>query len=179
MTTPWGVRTLSANDANYRPTLYHEGAVWPLVTGWAAISELKFGRKQRALEYITSMADRISSENGMFAETYRGDRPEPFNSCILQAWSAGMYAWSFTEMMLGMRLDLVRERIQIDPQIPDELASELSAPIKVSRPIQTRAGLSLLSATIDPVNRKITASFKGKQHPKISSSSYAVTFVNN
>ena len=113
----------------------------------------------------------------MFAETYRGDRPEPFNSCILQAWSAGMYAWAFTELVLGLRLDLVNKEIQINPQIPEELGSSIAAPIRVNFPIQSRAGNSLLSATIDPVSKKLTASFRGKQPPKISSANYSVTVV--
>ena len=49
------------------------------------ISEIKFGRSEQALYYLECMAERILAENGMFAETYRGDRPERFNSCILQA----------------------------------------------------------------------------------------------
>ena len=125
------------------------------------------------------MAERILSENGMFAETYRGDRPEPFNSCILQAWSAGMYAWAFTEMMLGVDIDLVNGKIRIEPRIPSELERSISAPIRVVRPIHTRSGQSLLTATVDPANQKITASFKGKQRPEILSSAYSITYVNN
>jgi glycogen debranching enzyme len=178
LTTPWGVRTLSTSDPNYRPTLYHEGAVWPLVTGWAALSALKCGRSDSALAYISCMADRILSENGMFAETYRGDRPEPFNSCILQAWSAGMYAWAFAEMMTGLKIDLIAERIQLEPQIPYELSSQLSGPIRIRRPIQTRAGRAHLAATIDPANRKMSVLFKGKQRPQISSTTYEVTYSN-
>ncbi len=179
MTTPWGVRTLSSLDPSYRPTLYHDGAVWPLVTGWAALCEIKYGRKEQALFYVKSMAERILSENGMFAETYRGDRPEPFNSCILQAWSAGMYAWAFTEMMIGMSVDMVNKRIQIEPKIPDELATGSSTPIKVDQVISTRTGVSKIAAEIDPVNRKITLSFKGKIEAEIMSNSYTLAFVNN
>jgi predicted glycogen debranching enzyme len=47
ITTAWGVRTLSSLDSKYDPTLYHDGAVWPLVTGWAAVSEIKYGRKEQ------------------------------------------------------------------------------------------------------------------------------------
>jgi glycogen debranching enzyme len=179
MTTPWGVRTLSATDPNYKPNLYHEGAVWPLVTGWAALAEFKHGRKEQGLRYLQSMADRILSENGMFAETYRGDRPEPFNSCILQAWSAGLYAWAFTEMMLGMSLDLVRGKIHVEPQIPDSLAAGMSKPFKVNNPIQTRSGLSQLTASIDPANQKISVSFKGKQRPDFSSNAYSLTLLKS
>jgi hypothetical protein len=120
------------------------------------------------------MAERILSENGMFAETYRGDRPEPFNSCILQAWSAGMYAWAFTEMMLGINIDLINGRIRMEPLIPDELARTTASPIKIDHPIKTRQGWSHLGASIDPVNKKITVSFRGKQEPEILSSTYAL-----
>jgi len=93
LTTPWGVRTLSNLDPKYHPSLYHDGAVWPLVTGWAAISEIKMNRLEPALYYIESMAQRILSENGMYAETYIGDRIEPVNSCILQALAVRVYVF--------------------------------------------------------------------------------------
>src|SRR5919199_6745238 len=115
ITTPWGVRTLSNMDPKYHPTLYHDGAVWPLVTGWCAASEIKYNRNEQALYYIGSMAERILFENGMFAETYRGDRPEPFNSCILQAWSVAMYVHLLREMMLGMKMNMIENKIQLEP----------------------------------------------------------------
>ena len=107
MTTSWGIRSLSSLDHKYHPSLYHDGAVWPLVTGWAAISEIKSQRTQHAMEYLSVMADRIISENGMYAETYRGDRPEPFNSCILQAWSVGLYVYALRELMLGIKPNMI------------------------------------------------------------------------
>src|SRR5919206_3611546 len=67
VTTPWGLRTLSSADPKYHPSLYHDGAVWPLVTGWAAVAELKLSRREQALYYLESMANRILQENGMFA----------------------------------------------------------------------------------------------------------------
>ena len=48
LTTPWGVRTLRSLDPKYHPSLYHDGAVWPLVTGWAAVAEIKLLRKEQA-----------------------------------------------------------------------------------------------------------------------------------
>lgn len=171
MTTAWGVRTLSSADHAYHPTLYHDGAVWPLVTGWATLSEMKYGRRDQAFRYLASMADRINSENGMFAETYRGDRPEPFNSCILQAWSAGMYAWAFTEMMVGMEIDMVSGKIGLNPKIPETLGST-SSPYRVDYPIVAKAGRSMLTASIDPANRKISVQLKGSVIPEVTSNSY-------
>lgn len=176
MTTPWGVRTLSSRDQRYQPTLYHDGAVWPLVTGWAAASEIKFGRKEQGLRYLESMATRILHENGMFAETYRGDRPEPFNSCILQAWSVGMYVYALREMMLGLKVNMVDGTIQIEPNIPESL-KDASSPIDFEHFIPCNNGTATLRMTVDPHKEKILATWKNSssKRPKIFSDSYHVS----
>ncbi len=165
MTTPWGVRTLSSLDPKYHPTLYHDGAVWPLVTGWAAISEIKLGRSEQALYYLECMAERILSENGMFAETYRGDRPEPFNSCILQAWSVGMYIYALREMLLGMKIDMTRNQIRFDPQIPESLKNN-SEPITFEHTLKGISEDCRLSVTLEPRREKLSVKFKDHE-PKI------------
>jgi glycogen debranching enzyme len=176
MTTAWGVRTLSGKDPKYQPTLYHDGAVWPLVTGWAAASEMKFGRKEQALRYLESMAERILHENGMFAETYRGDRPEPFNSCILQAWSVGMFAYALREMMLGMKINMIDNTIQFEPSIPESL-KDASAPVDFDHFIRGKDGIARIQIRVDPHNEKIFAEFKnaGGRKPEIFSNSYPVS----
>ena len=176
VTTPWGLRTLSSVDPKYHPSLYHDGAVWPLVTGWAAVSELKLSRREQALYYLESMAHRILQENGMFAETYRGDRPEPFNSCILQAWSVGMYIYAFREMMLGMKMKMTENKIHLEPQIPESLLN-VCMPLKFEHPISTKEGIGKLQVTIEPNRKKITADFKSNNFgikPDIFSNSYSI-----
>ncbi|MEW6604003.1 MAG: amylo-alpha-1,6-glucosidase [Thermoproteota archaeon] len=176
MTTAWGVRTLSSRDPKYQPTLYHDGAVWPLVTGWAAASETKFGRHEQALRYLGLMAERILHENGMFAETYRGDRPEPFNSCILQAWSVGMYVHAFREMMLGMKVNMINNTIQLEPNVPESL-KDSSHPVDFEHHIASKDGVAKLMIRVDLHNEKIFTAFKGKngKTPEILSSSYTVS----
>lgn len=176
MTTPWGIRTLSSSDPKYHPTLYHDGAVWPLVTGWAAVSETKFGRSEQALRYLEMMAERIIHENGMFAETYRGDRPEPFNSCILQAWSVGMYAYAFREMMLGIKIDMVNNTIQLEPHIPESL-KDSSTPVDFEHFIHSKDGVAKLILRVDMHNERIFVTFKDKnaKTPEIFSNSYAIS----
>lgn len=176
LTAAWGVRTLSSKDPKYQPTLYHDGAVWPLVTGWAAAGEIKFGRREQALRYIESMAERILHENGMFAETYRGDRPEPFNSCILQAWSVGMYAYAVREMVLGMKVNMIDNTIQFEPSIPESL-KDTSAPVDFDHFIHGKDGIARLHVKVDPHNEKIFAEFKnaGGRRPEIISNSYPVS----
>jgi glycogen debranching enzyme len=179
VTTAWGVRTLSSMDPKYHPSLYHDGAVWPLVTGWCAASEIKFGRKEQALYYIGSMAERILFENGMFAETYRGDRPEPFNSCILQAWSVGMYIYSVSEMMLGMKLNMIDNNIQFEPQIPESLRNN-TMPISFEHSIHSTEGRQRFKVVVDPSSEKITVIFGNRNikiYPEILSSSYSINII--
>jgi glycogen debranching enzyme len=173
MTTPWGVRTLSSLDSRYNPALYHDGAVWPLVTGWAAACEIEFGRKEQSLGYLESMAERIIMENGMFAETYRGDRPEPFNSCILQAWSVGMYVYALREMMLGMKANMVVNRIQFEPSIPESLKGS-AVPIEFQHSVDS---FGRMRVTVDPQNEKILVALKGttSKRPEIFSNSYGLS----
>ena len=178
ITTAWGVRTLSSLDSKYHPSLYHDGAVWPLVTSWCAASEIKFGRKEQALYYIGSMAERILFENGMFAETYRGDRPEPFNSCILQAWSVGMYIYTLREMMLGMKLNMIDNNIQFEPQIPESLRNN-SNPISFEHSIHTREGIQRFKIIVEPSSEKITVIYRngGRIDPEIRSNSYSINIL--
>jgi glycogen debranching enzyme len=173
MTAEWGLRTLSTQDPKYKPAFYHDGAVWPLVTGWAALAELKLGRTEQAFKYLKSMADRILAENGMFAETYRGDRPEPFNSCILQAWSVGMYVHAFLEMVLGLKADMVNNRVSIDPKMPESLKANCGI-LEFEGPAGNGRKQSRFSAAVDPSAGVLHARFPG--NPQVTSSTYKVLF---
>jgi glycogen debranching enzyme len=178
MTTAWGVRTLSNLDPKYHPTLYHDGAVWPLVTGWAALAEIKAGRSEQALYYVNCMAERILAGNGMFAETYRGDKPDPFNSCILQAWSISMYIHALREMVLGMKLDMLENKVSFNPQIAWSLLPE-DAHFAFEHSIN---GKGRFQAAVDPYNRKILVTLKGwhSARPEFfaNSSSYSIDVVD-
>lgn len=176
MTTEWGVRTLSNLDPKYHPALYHDGAVWPLVTGWAALAEIRAGRSEQALYYVNCMAERILAENGMYAETYKGDKPDPFNSCILQAWSISMYVYVLREMMLGMKLDMLENKVSFKPQIADSLLREYTHFAFEHR----ITGKGKFQAAVDPYNRKIQVTLKGWHgaRPEFhANSSYSIDVV--
>jgi hypothetical protein len=177
MTTSWGVRTLSNLDPKYHPALYHDGAVWPLVTGWAALAEIKAGRSEQALYYVNCMAERILAENGMFAETYKGDKPDPFNSCILQAWSISMYINALREMMLGMKLDMFENKVSFKPQIAGSLLQEYTHFAFE----HSMKGKGRFQAAVDPYNRKILVTLKDWHGSRpeflVDSSSYDIDVV--
>jgi hypothetical protein len=170
ITADWGVRTLSTLDPKYQPTLYHDGAVWPLVTGWMALAELRLGRREQALRYVRMMAERIVAENGMFAETYRGDRPEPFNSCILQAWSAGMYVRAFLDLMLGIKADAAQNTVRIDPQPPESL--KVGCPkMEFEFSLPSKKGPGKIVLAVDHEKTRVSAEMGDMpSKPRISSS---------
>jgi len=120
LTTSWGVRTLSPKDPDYDPVSYHNGAVWPLVTGWAAIAAFNYGESELGYRYLKIMANRILLEGGMYAEVYRGDVPVPFNSCIVQAWSLATYILAFLRM-LGLERDVIVNTLRLNPSLPSNL----------------------------------------------------------
>lgn len=119
MLTNWGLRTLSSNDEKYSPDKYHNGMVWPLVTGWLALTEYKYRRKESGYKVIELMARQILNEGGMYVEVYRGDREEPMYSCILQAWSVTLFIQSILEGMLGIKIDALNKTLKLYPQLPD------------------------------------------------------------
>jgi glycogen debranching enzyme len=174
------MRSLSSSDPKYHPSLYHDGAVWPLVTGWAAISEIKNERTQQALDYLSVMADRIISENGMYAETYRGDRPEPFNSCILQAWSVGLYVYALRELMLGIKPNMIENNISLEPKLPDSIRSDLGN-LNFDHFISTNEGLNKINISVRPDRDRIT--IRPERHdvklPEFSSSTYSIDIQRN
>ena len=180
MTTSWGMRSLSSSDPKYHPSLYHDGAVWPLVTGWAAISEIKNQRTQQALEYLSVMADRIISENGMYAETYRGDRPEPFNSCILQAWSVGLYVYALRELMLGIKPNMIKNNICLEPKLPDSIRSDLHN-LNFDHFISTNEGLNKINISVRPDRDRITIvpERNDVKLPEFSSTTYSIDIQKN
>lgn len=180
MTTSWGMRSLCSSDPKYHPSLYHDGAVWPLVTGWAAISEIKNQRTQHALDYLSVMADRIISENGMYAETYRGDRPEPFNSCILQAWSVGLYVYALRELMLGIKPNMIENNINLEPKLPDSIRSDLGN-LNFDHFISTNGGMNKISISVRPDRDRITIRPERDdvKLPEFSSSTYSIDIQRN
>lgn len=130
MMTPWGVRTLSSRDPRYNPKAYHDGCVWPLVTGWTAQAELEYGRVEEGFNLVKVMAGQILREAGMYAELYRGDREEPFNACILQAWSIASYINSLFRIV-GLRKNALKMTLDLNPQTPEELTHIILKRVRV------------------------------------------------
>jgi glycogen debranching enzyme len=118
--TSWGIRTRAEGDPLYVPYMYHSGEVWGSTTGWGALAAFVCGARDVGMKLLSIQVDRILKEGGMYAECYRGDKPELYQSCILQAWSLSTYLWCILEKLFGISKKALEKTIDISPRIPKE-----------------------------------------------------------
>jgi predicted glycogen debranching enzyme len=104
--TPFGLRTLAADDPNYHPQYvgnqaqrdpaYHQGTVWPFllgpfVTAWVRLHGGTQEVRRQALGFLGALEQTIDGEGcfGHLPEVFDGDPPHLGRGCFAQAWSAG------------------------------------------------------------------------------------------
>lgn len=103
--TPYGLRTLAPEDAEFRPFYggaqldrdlsYHQGTVWPFPMGGYYLAYLKVNKySEEAKSYVKEQLmaiDSVLREGciGQIAEIYDGENPVSSKGCFAQAWSVG------------------------------------------------------------------------------------------
>lgn len=101
--TPFGLRTLSPRDPNYRARFdgdmmardaaYHNGTVWPWLIGPYCEAVLRaddfsIAAKAEVRGVVQPLLDSLGDGClGQIAEVYDGDEPRRPQACIAQAWS--------------------------------------------------------------------------------------------
>jgi len=126
--TDWGARMLSIDSALYGPLSYNNGAVWPFLTGFAALALYENSRPDAAWGYLNGMADLTFLESrGYLAELFSGDRLRSIDAAVPHQLFA---TTGFVSTLLrglvgiealppGIRDGLaVGERLLIAPQLP-------------------------------------------------------------
>lgn len=101
--TPFGLRSLSQDDSNYRPhyaggvfdrdSAYHQGTVWSWLLGPYITAVVRYdetaGRK-RAQKIVAAFEPHLQQAGlGTISEILEGQAPHPPRGCIAQAWSVG------------------------------------------------------------------------------------------
>lgn len=118
LTTPWGVRTLSARDPAYVPHAYHDGQVWPIATVWAADAALVVGERDAGFRLVTQLSEQLVRQDGGAHECYRGDRDVPFDSCFLLGFSLAPFLTLLFERVWGLTIDAAASRLAVRPMFP-------------------------------------------------------------
>jgi len=120
ITVPWGCRIVSNKDKRYNATGYHEGSVWPLFTGWAALANFRYGHYDEGLS-LTKKNLMLYDDFGLgyAPEVMSGDRPELLG-CPHQGWSSSMAVLPALKGIAGIEVDAANRTVSISPYMPGE-----------------------------------------------------------
>ena len=118
--TDWGTRDVAASDAMYDPMSYHQGSVWPLFTGWAAVAQYRAGNVLAGFQATMQNADLTTAQDpGAVTELLSGDYFEPFGrSTSHQLWSSAMVVAPVLRGMFGIEVDGVKHTVSVSPRLP-------------------------------------------------------------
>ena len=124
----WGARMLSIDSALYGPLSYNNGAVWPFLTGFAALGLYANGRPDAAWLYLDGTADLTFIESrGYMAELFSGDRLRSIDAAVPhQLFATTGFMSTLMRGLVGLNalpagtLDgrPVPARLQLAPQLP-------------------------------------------------------------
>jgi predicted glycogen debranching enzyme len=120
--TPYGLRTLSPRDPNYRgryqgdplnrDSAYHQGTVWPWLLGSFLTAYVKVhgGAELDTQQETRTRADRflnplrahlLEADLGQISEVFDGDSPHRPGGCFAQAWSVAEVLRTYVEDAQG------------------------------------------------------------------------------
>jgi hypothetical protein len=92
LNTDWGLRDVANNEKIYDGMSYHQGSVWPLFTGWAALAEYRGNQPLAGYQILMENANLTRAQDlGAVTELLSGDFFVPFGrSTSHQLWSSAM-----------------------------------------------------------------------------------------
>jgi glycogen debranching enzyme len=118
--TDWGLRDVAESDPIYDPISYHQGSVWPLFTGWAALAEYRSGHPLAGYQATMQNADLTAAQDpGAVTELLSGAFFEPFGrSTSHQLWSSAMVATPLLRGLFGIDIDALHHSVKVSPHLP-------------------------------------------------------------
>jgi hypothetical protein len=118
--TDWGARDVAASDPVYDSMSYHQGSVWPLFTGWAAMAQYRGGNALAGYQSMMQNVDLTRAQDvGAVTELLSGDFFEPFGrSTSHQLWSSAMVVIPVLRGMFGITVDALKHSVTVEPRLP-------------------------------------------------------------
>jgi glycogen debranching enzyme len=128
MWTGWGIRTLSADNPAFNPYNYQTGSVWPHDNGIIAMGfklygfgaeagriahDISIGGSYFLLNQLPELYTAFQRDGTTFPVQYIGAN-------VPQAWAAGSI-FMLTQAMLGFLPDAPRNKLYVDPLLPEWL----------------------------------------------------------
>ena len=118
--TDWGLRDVSNDEKIYDGMSYHQGSVWPLFTGWAALAEFRGGQPLAGYRMLMQNANLTWAQDlGADTELLSGDFYVPFGrSTSHQLWSSAMVITPTLRGLFGISIDAQTKTITVNPHLP-------------------------------------------------------------
>jgi hypothetical protein len=118
--TDWGLRDVAENSPLYDPISYHQGSVWPLFTGWAAVAEYRAGHPLAGYQLTMQNADLTAGQDpGAVTELLSGAFFEPFGrSTSHQLWSSAMVVIPVMRGLFGIEVNALQHSVTVTPHLP-------------------------------------------------------------
>jgi glycogen debranching enzyme len=120
LATDWGLRDVSSDEKIYDGMSYHQGSVWPLFTGWAALAEYRAGQPLAGYQLLKENANLTWAQDlGADTELLSGDFFVPFGrSTSHQLWSSAMVITPTLRGLFGISIDAQTKTITVNPHLP-------------------------------------------------------------
>jgi hypothetical protein len=159
LNTDWGLRDVANDEKIYDGLSYHQGSVWPLFTGWAAMAEYRGGQPLAGYQMLMENVNLTKAQDlGSVTELLSGDYFVPFGrSTSHQLWSSAMVITPVLRGLFGIGIDAQKKTITVNPHLP---AGWEHAHVENLLLDEKRASISF-----SRVNGILTASFDDWGHP--------------
>jgi len=120
LNTDWGLRDLANDEKIYDGMSYHQGSVWPLFTGWAALAEYRGGQPLAGYQMLMENANLTRFQDlGSHTELLSGDFYVPFGrSTSHQLWSSAMVITPTLRGLFGISIDAQTKTVTVNPHLP-------------------------------------------------------------
>jgi glycogen debranching enzyme len=120
LNTDWGLRDVAGDEKIYDGMSYHQGSVWPLFTGWAALAEYRAGQPLAGYQMLMENANLAWTQDlGANTELLSGDFFVPFGrSTSHQLWSSAMVITPTLRGLFGISIDAETKTITVNPHLP-------------------------------------------------------------
>ena len=140
MWTGWGIRTLSANHPAFNPYNYQTGSVWPHDNAFIAMGFklYGFGAEAARIAHDISIAAShflLNQLPELYTAFERDETTFPvqyIGANVPQAWAAGS-AFMLTQAILGFLPDAPRNKLYVDPSLPEWLPDLTVQDLRVGR----------------------------------------------
>jgi glycogen debranching enzyme len=118
--TDWGTRDVADTEKYYDGMSYHQGSVWPLFTGWAALAEYRANQPLAGYQLLKENANLTRGQDlGAVTELLSGDFFVPFGrSTSHQLWSSAMVITPTLRGLFGISIDATTKTIAVNPHLP-------------------------------------------------------------